>query len=221
MKNKHVIPFVFHFAVLSGPAMAEVKDLMHSGLWDAFGGVAEDGHQVCGMSSSGENGTWFGVKWFSGNDHLTVQATKTTWSIPSRTNIRVVLQFDRALPWTATASGFVNRTGLSGIEFTIPAAGLDTFLNELRYSLRMTLSFPDGTELPWLYDMDGTNEAVVTMANCIKYIAGSSASAPTQPYGNTQPYSISPTQPFLRGQPPVAPPPMSLQPRASPQPGKT
>lgn len=201
---------------------ADVTDFAHSGYWDAFGGISDGGQEVCGISSSGYNGGWFGVKWFGGDNYIVIQVSKTTWNIPPKTPVQIIMQFDHAAPWTATAAGFLTQSGINGVEFTIPISEVETFFNELRYSVSMTLVFPQGTEPPWVWNMAGTNQVVIAMVNCIKFIGKDSATGPTQPYGNTQPFSPNPTQPFGQQRPQAVPGPTTLQPPlAVPQPGKT
>jgi len=188
-------------ALLLGTAAVQARtvELLHSGYWTAFGGTADDGHPVCGIISSGAEGRTFTVKLFQGDDHLTVQVFKPSWQVPPGTRVAISMQFDRNAPWTANAIGMESA---KGVELTVPLDRAVNFSNEVRAASTMRLSFPNGSEAPWIGDMTGSNNSVSAMVTCINALNRTNG-GPTQPFGDATPAP----QPPPMGQP-IAPIPL-------------
>jgi hypothetical protein len=197
-------------SLLAASASAHTTAYYSSGAWSAFRGTADDGKRVCGISESG-NDRILTIKYFEGDDGLTMQIFKSGWQIPPDTKANVRLQFDKASPWQAVASGFITGAGTSGLELRIPSGeSLRRFGIEFRYSNQIIISFLDGDEGAWTGKLSGSDAAYTVFANCIGALQPSAAPTTsnretTQPFAKgqqSQPFSGSqPAQPFSAPQP--------------------
>jgi hypothetical protein len=197
------------FMICAGAAQADTTDLAVYGRWTVFGGTSDQKVPVCGISTSWNGNTaGFLIKWFQGVNGLVVHIYKSSWNIPAGIQLDVSIQFGHAAPWTVRAT----HVGTSKmIELTVPSDRVSAFLTEVRYSSFMTVAFPSGTEPPWVGSMEGSNNAVVAMAQCYRNTQALSsqpfANNPPQPYGNNAPQpsapSLPPHQPLR--QPPAIP----------------
>jgi hypothetical protein len=180
-------------AVLAGVALslraeAQTKVLATHGVWSAFGGFVENGDQVCGVISSGQEGRTFTIKYFRSDDHLTVQIFKESWKIPRGTEVKLRIVLGGASPWHVTADGVANK-----VEFDVPRQSVNGFISEFRLANRGEIHFLEGNEGGWTMNLTGSNAAVGVMVQCMQQMRG----------GASQPFNQSPSQPF--GRPPVAP----------------
>jgi hypothetical protein len=178
-------------ALAAGGALAQTRTIGTFGAWEAFGGTTNDGRPVCGVSTSWQDGRYFGIKYWQGREYFTVQLIKPNWQIPQGTRIPVSLQFDQQGPWTATASGFpATTTAGAFVEFTVPFGRLENFLREFRLASSAVMSFRSGTEPAWRLTLSGSNAASQAMNDCVRRMGGGGAGA-----GKAGP-SGAPTQPF-------------------------
>ncbi|MCO6415411.1 hypothetical protein JYK14_04365 [Siccirubricoccus sp. KC 17139] len=190
---------------LAGGAAAETRTIGVFGAWEAFGGATNDGRPVCGVSTSWQDGRYFGIKYWQGQPHFTVQLIKPSWQIPAGTRVPVALQFDQLGPWTANATGNPATATAGGfVEFTVPFNRLENFLREFRYANAAAVTFRQGSEPMWRLSLSGSNAASQAMADCVSRMAGGMAGKgsgePTQPYGGpSQPYSPAPQTPVGGG----------------------
>ena len=67
--------------VISSPAVAAVSDIAKAGAWDAFGGTAEDGTPVCGVSTGWGDGRALLIKIYGSDPGFTVQLLKSTGTV--------------------------------------------------------------------------------------------------------------------------------------------
>src|ERR1700686_4866663 len=88
----------------AGSSFADTEVLAHAGAWQAFGGTTNSGRGVCGMSST-DGGKYFGLKYFSGEDTLTVQLGNSQWTVKDKIKVKVMLRFDQETAWNAVAIG--------------------------------------------------------------------------------------------------------------------
>lgn len=169
-------------AVLAVPAAAETRRIDQFGVWEVFGGTAEDGLPVCGVSTVWPDGRYLAMKYYSGQQHFTLQAVGRGWKVANGSRLPVVLRFDQLSPWNGNATSSV-RPNLPGavLELTVPFARLDQFLREFRLAYAGQLSFPSGLDQTWALELTGSNAASQTMDVCIKRMAitgGAPAPAP-------------------------------------------
>ena len=183
-----------------------------SGGWTAFTGTISEGQPACGVSNwtKATDSRMFLIKWFYGEDHLTLQFSKREWRIPPNASTDVRITFDNAVPFFGTA--LAHPSG-SMLEVPLPIVSIDAFLEEFRESNRMTISFISGNEVPWWADMSGSRPVGVAFERCVKfYLDYIKEHQPTQPYTSqaptTQPYALPPahavpTQPYSSQTQPV------------------
>jgi hypothetical protein len=114
---------------------ADTQTLARAGSWSAFGGTTTSGRPVCGVSSSGD-GRYFGLKFYKGDDTLTIQLGSSSWTIENKSKQRVTMRIDSNSRWTATAVGMHFNDGDAGLEFEINHRELDRFVREFRSGAR-------------------------------------------------------------------------------------
>ena len=133
-----------------------------SGAWRAFSGTSSGGRRVCGAKLEGEDRA-FMLKWFDGDDDLTVHIFKQGWAISSGTIVDVMVQIDRVEPWTASGSG-----NGSMVAFSVPGGDAAKFLGELNAGRALHIAFPSGNEAEWDGNLSGNNGVLVVVAQCIR-----------------------------------------------------
>lgn len=95
-------------------ASARVFNIDHQGVWTAFAGTADNGQRLCGISTDG-TGKYFGLKYYNGDNTLTIQLGSKDWSIRNGGRQRVVLKMGSHSPWSAIATGFHFSDGDAGL----------------------------------------------------------------------------------------------------------
>jgi hypothetical protein len=195
-------------AGVAPPARAAITVYYHVGVWDAFDGQGDDGAPVCGIGSHNPaDGRAFSLRFQIGGDDVTFSAVKPGWTIPDGTHIPVVVQVGLEQPWTQQAVGNGNR-----VQWTMPRTDMQTFDAEFRRASSMTVTFPAGSEQPWVLSLAGSTAASNAMGRCVTDLAQRAAAA--QPAAAPAPAAESTTQPF--GTPPAGQAPAA---QGSPAPG--
>ena len=179
-------------------ASAAVNIFYHAGGWDAFNGTGDDGQPMCGAGSyNPRDGRSFSLRFpLNSNDVLFI-ASKPSWNVPNGTAMPVVMQIGLDRPWTAQAEGNGQR-----IQWTLGRDAMGAFDAQFRGASSMTVSFPNGSEQPWVIALNGSTAVSNAMGRCINEMARRAAAqaAPQPPQGETQPYGGDQN-------PPPAPPP--------------
>jgi hypothetical protein len=147
-------------------AQSETRTLARYGVWEAFGGTANDGKPVCGVSSSGD-GLFFSLKVFSGDNTVTVQLGSDKWKINKGDRVPVHLRFDNYPRWTANGTGMRFSDGDAGLWFTVARSQLRDFIVQFRASYRMVVQFGGSGMTDWRGDLTGTNAVTNVFANCV------------------------------------------------------
>lgn len=147
-------------------SFAQTSTIATAGYWKAFAGKSDDGTPVCGMSASG-NGLFFSIKVYKGDDEMTVQLGSSGWKIKDDAKQKVVLKFDKASPWNATATGFHFSDGDAGLEFAVKTKNLEAFLTEFAQSQTLRVSFEGSNVEGWTADLTGTAAVTVAFADCV------------------------------------------------------
>lgn len=182
------------FALLCIPSVAfgQVRTLAQNGYWETFGGLDTQGVPTCGVSTWGtrpnEGRLFFAFKWFAPNPHFTIQITKSTWAIPSGTQIPLRLAFDGREPWTVNATG-AGRV----IEFIVGGNSIEGFVNDFVESSVGEITFLSGDEGGWRYSLRGTHAAMVAMLQCVERTG-----VPSQPFSRLPREQGKQPQPFSR-----------------------
>ncbi len=148
-------------------SFADTKTLATAGFWKAFGGTSNDGVPVCGISTSG-NGLFFSLKVYKGDDEMTVQLGSSDWKIKDGAKQKLTMQFDKATPWKATATGFHFSDGDAGLEFVVGLKNLKTFLTEFATSGKLHVNFDGTTVDSWSAGLTGTAAVTSAFADCIE-----------------------------------------------------
>jgi hypothetical protein len=198
MQQFRSVALAVAFTLVAGGALAQTRTIGTFGAWEAFGGTSNDGRPVCGVSTSWQDRRYFGIKYWQGREHFTIQLIKPSWQIPQGTRIPVALQFDQQSPWTASATGFPG-TSTAGafIEFTVPFGRLENFLREFRLASSAVMSFQSGNEPAWRLTLSGSNAASQAMNDCVRRMGGGGGAGKGAPGGGpTQPFGGGTSQPF-------------------------
>jgi len=189
-------------ALVTAPALAEMREYYRAGGWASLAGTLNDGEPSCAMQARARDFSWsVMVKYYGNNGAIGVQLAKRGWRIPSGTNVQVELGFDSTPFGDVAAYGRpVTREPRMGlVQFTVAPDSLESFLEGFREAKKMWVTFPNGNEPAWVLDMTGSRENSNAFAACILRLANA---RPTQPYGNqptTQPYQAPREQPRKPG----------------------
>lgn len=154
-------------ALAATPAPAQVVTFARAGAWQAFGGTNDDGKRLCGISTEGK-GSWFGVKYFKGDDGFTIQLSSSDWNVKDGEKVKVTMRFDRLSPWSGPATGFHMNDGDAALELEIPASKLNLWLREFRQANQLHVGFPEAPDVEdWRVNLSGTTAITDQMIACM------------------------------------------------------
>ena len=151
------------------PARAEMKVLAEAGAWQAFGGTTETGKPACGVSTTG-GGKWMAVKYYKGDESLTIQLSSSAWTVTDDTTIAITMAFDEESPWSARATAFHMPDKDAALEFAIKADQIGPFMEEFRKSDTLVVGFPNDKVEDWQANLNGTNAVAAGMISCVGQI---------------------------------------------------
>ena len=180
-------------AIPCSGAVAELPVYYRSGGWDAFSGTGEDGKPVCGIGSTNPaDGRSFSIRFTIGGQDVSFQVKKSTWNIPDRMQLSLVLQIGLDTPWSLQGVG-----NGQAVDWTLDRTAIQAFDAQFRRAGSMTLTFPSGNEPPWTMSLVGSTAASNAFGRCITDLtqrAGAQA-ATAVPAAPTQPFVPAPAQP--------------------------
>jgi hypothetical protein len=159
-------------AVFCVGADARVFNIDHEGVWTAFAGTTDNGQRVCGISTSG-TGKYFGLKYYNGDNTLTIQLGAKDWSIRDGGRQKVSLTMGDHSPWTATATGFHFSDGDAGLQFEINTDQLGQFMDEFGNSDELYVRFPNSPVSDWRGSLSGGEAISRSLLRCIREMRGS------------------------------------------------
>ena len=148
-------------------AQAEVTVFSRVGTWQAFGGTNKAGQAVCGVATQGD-GKYIGIKYYRGDDSLTVELSNETWKVTDGTKVSVTMKFDNESPWTARATAYHMSDGDAALQFDINQNQLDRWLAEFRRSYNLIVGFPNDKVPDWQASLRGTSAIADSMAECLR-----------------------------------------------------
>ena len=152
---------------LVGSANAEVQTFAREGSWQAYGGTSDNGRALCGVSSSG-TGKYFGLKYFNGDNTLTIQLGSNEWRVKDGAKQRVRMQIDNNSQWDAVGTAFHFGDGDAGLEFEIRSNQLETFMTEFRGGNTLFIRFPETDVSDWRASLDGSDTISDSFVRCVK-----------------------------------------------------
>ena len=150
-------------------ARAEVKTFARAGVWEAFGGTSNDGQGLCGVSTRG-GGKWIGVKYYKGDETITIQLSNESWTVTDKDKVSVVMKFDDESPWRASATAFHMSDGDAALEFSIKEDQMNIFMREFRQSDSLIIRFPDSKVEDWRANLAGTSRVADAMSECLRVL---------------------------------------------------
>jgi hypothetical protein len=175
---------------VSPVARADTTIYYHSGNRDAFESTSTGGQPVCGIGSHNlADGSSLALRFQLGGANVTFTASKPGWLIPDGTALPVVMQVGLAEPWKVQAIGNGDR-----VEWTLDTNTMQRFDTQFRDAASMTLTFPSGTEPPWVIGLHGSSAISNAMGRCIRDLRRRANTAAT-PQSTTQPFEAVPTAP--------------------------
>ena len=185
---------------VSPAARADTTIYYHSGNWDAFESTSTGGQPVCGIGSHNlADGSSLALRFQLGGTNMTFTASKPGWQIPDGTALPVVMQIGLSEPWTMQAIGNGER-----VEWTLDTNRMQTFDAQFRAASSMTLTFPSGTEPPWVIGLHGSSAISNAMGRCIRDLRRRANTA-APPQSITQPFEAVPAAPGAPINPPATP----------------
>ncbi len=179
--------------------MAQVKTYYRAGAWEAFSGRDDKEGAVCGISTTlPADNRRLSVGFDIGGTDTKFSASKPDWAIPDSTRVAVVMQIGLETPWIAQGTGHEH-----AIDWMLTPAMMQIFDKQFRSSPSMTVTFPDGSEAPWVLSLSGSTVISDTFGRCIRDLTQQVKSAPpaaaaTAPANATQPFNAQPAAPASR-----------------------
>jgi hypothetical protein len=177
--------------------LVEIKT---SGVWTTYSDVTKKGETVIGMYTVGANNSAFYIKYFAGENRLYVQIFKDGWQFPEGgVDVSFRITFDNSSePYSATGRARMD-SGKAGQTFALVESFIadptlaGNFVSDMMKADKMTVTFEQGDEMPWVADMQGSREAGTAFTDALKSLCAktSNCGKATQPYSTTKP-----TQPY-------------------------
>jgi hypothetical protein len=194
---KHLTRLALAAAMLASAsgAYAQTETFARSGAWTAFHGRNNAGSLTCGMSIVGAEGRIAMIKWQSTDSGLFVHIGKDGWSIPLGVEMPIEIQFDRMPKLEGMAASRTDKGQYAKmIEIWIKKESeIASFMDNFMAADKMYVSFPGGSEKPWVAKMDGSETIGRHFKHCVADFIAEGEKKSTQPFGSTQPHS--PTSP--------------------------
>ncbi len=152
-------------------ARADTHIISSSGSWEAYEGTSEDGTQLCGMdtTSDNDNGDDIDIKYFNGDDELTIQLFSNGWKIPDgKSDTKIEIKFDSESWHVNQVTGFHLDDGTSGMEFTISKDDANDFIDDFSASSNLHLAFTNSDVDDWDIDLSGSQDVVGPFKDCVR-----------------------------------------------------
>jgi len=167
-------------------------ELKKSGAWTVFSDiVAKNGVKVIGMYTL-NTGSGFYIKYYEDDSsRLYVQLFKNGWQFPTDgVDVPLNIKFDNGEAYPATARARMeNSTAV--VETWLAPNLVGKFMDELMHADKMTVTFEQGDEKPWVAEMQGSRETGTMFMEAVKTLCPTCVKA-TQPYDD----AAKPTQPY-------------------------
>jgi hypothetical protein len=168
-------------------ARADTTIYYHAGNWDAFEATAPNGQPLCGIGSHNvADGSTLSLRSQPGTGDVLFITSKPGWQIPAGTKLPVVMQIGLAQPWTEQATG----SGDS-VQWTLDGNTMQTFYAQFSGASSMTVTFPSGTEPPWVMGLAGSSAITNAMARCVADVQQRAAAPTPAPQTATQPFAAT------------------------------
>ena len=170
---------------VAAPARADTTIYYHAGNWDAFEATGADGQFTCGIGSHNVgDGSSLSLRFQPGSGNMEFIASKPGWQIPAGTKLPVVMQIGLGQPWTEHAAGNGDR-----VQWSLDSNAMQTFDAQFRGASSMTVTFPAGTERPWVMGLSGSAAISNAMGRCITDLRQRAAAPAPAPQSTTQPFA--------------------------------
>jgi len=172
-----------------------------TGRWTTYHMMTTDtGKPMCGMqsfwaNSQGQRVGGFFVKYVLGNANFTFQIAKTTWNFPrgdQSVNVPMTIGFDKNPAWTVTAHGYnmqVEGKYYPTVEWYMTPQKIEDFLGDFGNANAMWFKFEQGTEAPWVAQMEGSRTSAKYFRYCVSEMTKRYGSQPYAQTPQSQPYS--------------------------------
>jgi hypothetical protein len=154
--------------LVATPAVAEVTTFARVSGWEAFGGTANDGKAVCGVSVEAD-GSYFSLKYFKGDKDLTVQLSDSDWAGKPGDKVSLGMQFDNRQPWRAQATAFKLGKDMA-LQFNVSVDQVDDWMDDFKESYKLFIVFANSDVPSWKADLTGTKAIGEAMEDCVDAI---------------------------------------------------
>lgn len=181
-------------ALLATPAIAAPKYTYSSGVWTVFGGTSNLGTPMCGMEEFGPN-ELFAIKWFKGQDRLTIHLFSNKWIAKEGDLIPVTMQFSGHDPWDVIGRVHTIKGGVL-LEYHVNNDAMDQFLKEVQDSAKVEIGFPGTNAHSWTVDLTGSRSAFGAFSACVaKTLKAAPEESPFSGAGVAVPLPSKPAMP--------------------------
>ncbi|MBF3053411.1 hypothetical protein HKW90_03200 [Pseudomonas aeruginosa] len=132
--------------------------------WTSFNDRTPSGTPVCSMvvtPSAGEAVKNFAIKAMGGANHLSVTLYKDSWKIPKGKSVQANIDFmdNYQLAVDGYGDGKI-------LDLALPASETASFILNIRDAKKLRISFPSGSEQPWVASLDGAKSLLLDFVNC-------------------------------------------------------
>ena len=192
-----VVGWMFKDYLNCNPQATTTVVLKRSDAWTAYTDVTKKGSKIVGMYTANARSAFY-VKYFSNDNRLYIQLFKDGWQFPSDgVDVPFSIKFDNGPAYPATGRARMDNSGRSNQLSALVEAAIDDpdlagkFVADLMGADKMTVTFEQGDEKPWVAEMKGSREAGTAFMEAVKTLCPECGKT-TQPYNATKP-----TQPYV------------------------
>jgi hypothetical protein len=180
-------------------AQADMIVKQTSGYWTFADGTNDSGNHMCNAQISGGNFHFY-LKNTAGK--LFLQVGQDGWSIPTGTRVKIILTFDGTIPLSLNMTG-AGALMMAELDMTTKRTSdeywMTYFLNLMRHSANLRVTFPEGHNGAWSLNMTGSRVIIDAFSECSVMqsyrIWEQGHPGAQQPYSAQQPFGAYKYQP--------------------------
>ena len=155
-------------------------ELKNAGIWTTYTDISSNGVKIIGMYTTNGTNTIY-IKFNS--SQMFVHLFKKGWNFPTNAEVPFTVKFDNNPDFIAPGRGRMDNAGSAFVETSFQDVyQANNFISEFMHADKMTITFKQGNERPWVVDtMKGSREAATAFMDAVKATCPD-CMKPTQPY---------------------------------------
>jgi hypothetical protein len=170
--------------LISTGANAQATRAATFGAWRAWQDTDNAGYPFCAITNYGTDRS-VTLMTIHPDPHLIIMIEKNSWALPANSKAPLAIRIGNQ-----TFHGIASVNTKSSLKLKIANDTLANFLNHFEIASKMYITFESGDEHPWYALLNGADDAILWMKDCLRHNnQPAAATQPTEPVAPTQPVS--------------------------------